>query len=470
MTKKVFSLLCILSSTLLCYAQNIEGKWQGELNVYGTQLPLIFNFSIVDSNLKASFDSPLQQAYDVPIDQITFKNRKLILKISTIGASYTATLAENDSTFLGDFEQNGLKFPLELIQSSSIFPLPTKPQEPQEPFPYLTEDVVFENTQQNIRLAGTLSFPKGREKHPAVILISGSGPQDRNQELFNHKPFLVISDYLVRNGIAVLRYDDRGVAESGGEFKGSTTADFATDTRAAIAYLKSRKEIDANKIGLVGHSEGGIIAGMLAAQTREVGFIILLASPAKKGAQVLLKQQEIIGKAAGLSENYIDNNYRINAGAYEIIAQEKDTLILKDKLKTYFEKELKAFPDWNLQRESGLSDEKFISTLVETYTDNWMRFFMNYEPYKDLEKIRIPILALNGDKDLQVDIEQNFYTTKAILEKQSVKNSKAVLLEGLNHLFQESETGLPMEYGQIEQTFSTEALEVIKDWILKVVE
>lgn len=474
MIMKKLSLLFICLSLYFCgFAQNITGQWKGAADIFGSQLPIVLHISSSDLGYSATLDSPDQQAFDIPIDSISFEDKKLDLKISAIGMTYSGVLNEDHSKFSGDFEQNNYKFPLDLIRVESAEKettdnSPTRPQEPKKPYPYKSEDLNFENTEQNIRLAGTLTLPETLGKYPAVILITGSGPQNRNEEIFNHKPFLIIADYLTRNGVAVLRYDDRGTAESGGKFEGATTADFATDARAAFDFLKTRKEIDSTKIGLLGHSEGAVIAVMLAAQYQDIGFIGLLAGPGVDGGDVLLKQQEMIGKASGLSEKYIQLNKKINAEAYSFIREEKDSIALRHKLKTQFEKALKTYPDWNTGKAQGMSDDQFVKILLDTYTDSWMHYFISYNPAKDLAKVTCPVLALNGDKDLQVDAKQNLTAIKSTLGETGNQYNLIEELEGLNHLFQESETGSPSEYGLIEQTISPEALEIMKNWILSL--
>jgi len=243
-------------------AQDITGQWHGLLEIPGSSLRLVLNIQKSDSGYVSILDSPDQGAKGIPVDTTTFVDGKLDIAATALGLTYTAAWIENK--FKGTFVQGLLVLPLEMSRESVERPLLNRPQEPKEPFPYTSEAVSFQNSEADIVLAGTLTLPKGPGKHPVMVLISGSGPQDRNEELVGHKPFLVISDYLTRNGIGVLRFDDRGVGQSTGEFKKSTSLDFASDVQSAVAYQKSRKDIDNRNIGLIGHSEGGVIAPMVA--------------------------------------------------------------------------------------------------------------------------------------------------------------------------------------------------------------
>lgn len=467
--KRLILLFLCLGFCFTAVSQDITGQWKGDLEVFGSKLPLVFHISNSDDGYSATMDSPAQQAFDIPIDQISFENHRLLVIITALNAEYSGKLEEDE--FSGEFQQNNMKFPLDLTrQESTISDRNNKNssakryQEPQKPYPYITEEVYFKNEEQNIELAGTLSLPEKKGKFPAVILITGSGPQNRDEEIMGHKPFLVISDYLTRQGIAVLRYDDRGVCQSGGRFLGSTTADFSTDALAAFDFLKDHKEIDSQKIGLLGHSEGGLVAIMSAAANEDIAFIILLASPGVDGGNLLLKQQEKIGMASGVSEDYLKINKKINEQAYEIIRQEKDSVNLRNRLQNYFEKALRDNPEWNSARNQGIEDAAFIQSLLNIYSDRWMRFYIGYDPDEDLKKISCPVIALNGSKDLQVDARQNLSALKEALENSNKKNFFAELKD-LNHLFQESSTGLPAEYGTIEQTISPVVLELLKEKI-----
>ena len=340
-----------------------------------------------------------------------------------------------------------------------------RPQEPTKPYPYYSEEVTFTNSQANITLAGTLTLPKKEGIFPAVILITGSGPQNRDEEIMGHKPFLVLSDYLTRQGIAVLRYDDRGVAQSKGDFKTGTTVDFATDAESAVAYLKGRKEIIQNKIGLVGHSEGGIIAPMVASRNKGVNFIVLLAGTGMRGDKILLLQQELIGRAAGKPETEITKTREANTRAFELVLKSKTTEALTTDLTGLLTEILKDNPDSG--KPSGMSNADYIALQVKQITAPWMQYFIKYDPVGALEKVKCPVLAIDGEKDLQVPGKENLLAIEKAVKKGGNQQVTTKLFPNMNHLFQECKTGSPAEYSQIEQTFSPIAMEVVAKWILQ---
>ena len=341
-----------------------------------------------------------------------------------------------------------------------------RPQNPVKPYPYNEEEIVFPNESANISLAGTLTFPKSNGKYPAVVLITGSGKQDRDETVYNHKPFLVIADYLTRNGIAVLRFDDRGGGKSTGDHSIATTEDFATDAAAAVQYLKSRNEIDSKKIGLIGHSEGGIIAPMTAVNSSDVAFLVLLAGPAVPGKEILWRQTELILRSNGMGEEEITKNVNQAKKAHEIITNSPDSITAYNKLKEMFDQEFAALSDEEKQKPEYSADNFKAQTKV--LLSPWFRFFLKYDPQPILENISVPVLALNGEKDLQVDPEQNLPVIENSLKNGGNKNFKTIKLPGLNHLFQTTKTGALSEYGQNEETFSPDALKIIGDWIKEV--
>jgi len=342
-----------------------------------------------------------------------------------------------------------------------------RPQEPTKPYPYYSEEVTFQNKKTNTSLSGTLTLPKKEGVFPVVILITGSGPQNRNEEILGHKPFLVISDYLTKKGIAVLRYDDRGTGESTGDFATATSADFATDVESAITYLKTRKEINKNKIGLVGHSEGGLIAPIVASKTNEVSFIVLLAGTGIPGNELLLLQQELIARDKGESEEDIKKSIQTNAKVFEMIVKSNDNSKLKSDLTTLMNETLKK--ETNSKIPNGMSKKDFVLAQVNQITSPWMQYFLKFNPATTLEKVTCPVLAINGEKDLQVPPKENLVAIEKALKKGGNKNVTIIEFPNMNHLFQECKTGSLTEYATIEQTFSPIALAEISNWILKQV-
>lgn len=342
-----------------------------------------------------------------------------------------------------------------------------RPQEPLEPFNYKVEEVVFENNKaNNIKLAGTLTIPNNVKKPPVAILISGSGAQNRDEEIKGHKPFWVLADYLTNNGIAVLRYDDRGIAESEGDFESATSLDFATDVEAAIQYLSSRKDFKKSKIGLIGHSEGGLIAPIVAAKNTDVAFIILLSGPGVLGREVLESQAWEIAKQSGATEEVLKFNKSITDKLYEVILSENEIDSVEYKTK----KSLIKYRDELVESKNSYAmyvSDNMIDQIASLGKNKWMNTFIKTNPQEHLHKVICPVLALNGSKDLQVLPKLNLNGIESALKKANNSDVTIKELEGLNHLFQTAETGLLDEYETIEETFSPIALAIIKDWILE---
>lgn len=448
--------------TLHLSAQDITGKWYGVLSIQGTQLHLVFNVNRTGETYSATMQSPDQSEATINASSFMFENQVMALKIAPLKIEYLGALGQN-GIIVGHFKQNGMSFPMNLSREELQAAKPIRPQEPVKPYSYHSEDITFENKKAGIKLAGTLTLPKQEGNCPAVILISGSGPQNRDEELLGHKPFLVLSDYLTKNGIAVLRFDDRGTAASTGNFKTATTVDFSTDVEAGIEFLRSRKEIDKKKIGLIGHSEGGLIAPMVASGSKNVAFIVLLAGPGLPGDQLLLMQQEAIGKASGTSDEKLAVNYKINKDAFDMVRQAKDPEKLKTDLTVYLKQSLKDHPEF--EKPEGMSDQYFVMLQVSQITSPWMLYYIKYDPAIALEKTKCPVLALNGEKDLQVPSKENLEAVKNALTKGGNTRSTIKELPGLNHLFQECKTGSPDEYSETEQTLSPGAMTEILNWI-----
>ena len=459
--KKAALFFILFLASLAINAQDITGQWNGVLKVQGVQLRLAFNISKTVAGYSATMDSPDQNVTGIPATTTTFENNTLALEIANAGIKYNGEL--KDAEIVGTFKQNGMEFPMNLSRKAIEKEVPKRPQEPKKPYPYYTEDVNFKNQQANVTLAGTLSLPEKEGVFPVVILITGSGPQNRDEELLGHKPFLVLSDYFTKNGIAVLRYDDRGVGQSTGDFKTATSADFASDVESAIGYLKTRKEVNIKKIGLVGHSEGGIIAPMVASKSKDVSFIVLLAGTGIQGDKLLLLQQQLIAKANGVSETDIKKSIETNAILFEMVVNSNDSVKLKADLTNSINKTLKK--DTLAEIPNGMTREEFVSEQVNQISSPWMQYFMKFDPATTLEKVKCPVLAVNGEKDLQVPPKENLTAIKNALTKGGNKNVTTKEFPKLNHLFQECKTGSPTEYASIEQTFSPTVLDEITKWI-----
>ena len=461
--QKFLVILLILFVSVTMSAQDVTGQWYGVLKVQGTQLRLVFNVTKSGTALSSTMDSPDQGAKGIPVTKTTFENSKIKFEVSNAMIEYNGEL-KNDE-IIGTFKQAGQEFPMNLSRKVIEKEVIKRSQEPTKPYSYYSEDVIFPNAKANISLAGTLTLPKKDGNYPVVILISGSGAQNRDGELLGHKPFLVISDYLTKNGIAVLRYDDRGFGKSTGNFETATSADFATDVESAVAYLKTRKEINPKKIGLMGHSEGGIIAPMVAAKSKDISFIVLLAGTGIQGDKIVLLQQELIAKANGAPEMEIKKSVEGNEKLLEMVVQSDNDEKLKSELRNHLNELIKDNSDKEIPQ--GMTKEQYISLRVSVITSPWMQYFLKYNPQAVLEKVKCPVLAVNGEKDLQVPPKENLTAIKNALIKGGNKNVTTIEFPNLNHLFQESTTGSPAEYGTIEQTFSPVALNEITKWIQK---
>jgi pimeloyl-ACP methyl ester carboxylesterase len=445
--------------------QEVAGDWNGILKVQGQQLRLVFHISRTENGYSATMDSPDQGAKSIPVTSVSFENPVLKLAVANLGVEYEGLLGD-DGNITGTFKQTSLSFPLNLSKEKVEKEKAVRPQEPVKPYPYYEEEVFFRNAEADVMLAGTLTLPKKDGVFPTVVLVSGSGAHDRNEEIMEHKPFLVLADYLTRNGMGVLRFDDRGTASSTGNFQTATSFDHSKDVEAAVKYLLTRKEVNKRKIGLIGHSEGGIIASMVAARSENITYLILLAGVGIPGGELLLLQQKLIADASGFSESDWKKGSDINRGLFEIVKKSTDTEErLKTELTAYLEQVIKKIPDTHRQTY----DERFIRGMVDGMASAWMQYFIKYDPAPVLEKVKCPVLALNGAKDLQVSAKVNLETIKAALTEGGNKNVTVKEIPGLNHLFQECTTGLPAEYGIIEQTFSPVALKEIIGWLRKTV-
>ena len=465
MIKKLFLSITLALLTLSLSAQEITGSWSGTLDVMGNKLKLVFNIEQTDSGYKATMDSPDQGAYGVPCDAVSYADNQLTIEIKAIQGKYEGQLKEDK--LAGKFTQMGMNFTLDLEKVSEEVVKPNRPQEPQEPYPYYTEDLTFENKKEGITLAGTLTLPSEKGKHPVVVLISGSGAQDRNEELMGHKPFLIIADHLTRNGIGVLRFDDRGTAESGGNFETATTENFANDVEAAVEYLRRRKDINRKKIGLIGHSEGGVIAPMVALRNKHVSYIVMLAGSGVRGDRLLMMQTRALSEAMGMPEETANVAVNINREPYNIILNSQEGDDLKALISDYFDNHAQENELMAMMPKEALEQVK--NAAIEQMATPWFQYFIKYDPAEALRQLKTPVLALNGSLDLQVPPKANLAAIETSLKQANNKNYKIIELEGLNHLFQEATTGLPAEYGQIEQTFSPKALEVMLEWLKGVI-
>lgn len=443
-------------------AQNITGEWNGVLDAMGNQVRLVFHIQQTDSGYTATLDSPDQGAMGIQFTSVEFSDDTLIMRATNIGAYYRGVPAAD--SIAGTWSQSNQFFTLNMYREQVEKEVRRRPQEPEKPYPYYEEDVRIENKTDSLTLAGTLTVPQETGSFPAVILISGSGPQNRNEEVFGHRPFLVLADYLTRQGIAVLRYDDRGTAKSTGNHTTATSADFARDVISALEYLKSRKEINPNQIGLIGHSEGGLIAPMVVNKTDDVAFMILLAGTGVPGKEIAKMQAHTLLDVE-ITDREAYNRFVDKTVA--IASSDQPTEVKKEELIQHYKNSAKVL---NELLPKGTDREAFIKQQVEGALRPWSLFFYNHDPADELEQITIPVLSLIGSKDVQVPPKMNHPPIRKALTKAGNKHFTIKELPGLNHMFQESETGSMMEYAEIEQTFSPIALQEISRWIKSILE
>ena len=447
---------------LVATARDVAGQWHGVLAVQGMKLRLVFHIENDSAGYSATMDSPDQGATGIVASAVRYDSAKLTIEIQQLGASYEAEL-KGDS-LVGAFSQRGMSFPLSMTRRQASAPAMKRPQEPHPPYPYHSEDIYFENTTDGVRLAGTLTLPQAKGKYPVVVLISGSGPQDRNEALMGHKPFLVLADFLTRNGVGVLRFDDRGTAKSTGNFNSATTLHLSRDVEAAVSYLMGRKEVDKKKIGLIGHSEGGIIAPMLAANDKRVAYVVMLAGTGVRGDELLLLQNSAIAKASGAPEAAIAANRKLNEPLFHAIVNATDTVGLHKKLMDIMRESINTTPELKASLSAGQQDDLIVNSVNALLTP-WMICFIKLDPTVALRKVKVPVLALNGSLDLQVPAAENLTAINKALRDGGNTHFQTTELPGLNHLFQEAETGLPNEYPLIEHTISPRALNEILKWI-----
>ncbi len=455
MAKRTLMAVALVVSTAgAAQAQNIVGDWQGTLKAGPTELRLVLH--VVkgdDGGFKATLDSVDQGANGIPVTTVSLKDSNLNFTVAAVRGFYEGKVNPDGMIIDGTWSQNGASLPLVLKRVKNVAELQQRrPQNPVKPYPYREEDVAYKNDAAGITLAATLTIPPGKGPFPAVLLITGSGPQDRDESLMGHRPFLVLADYLTRRGVIVLRADDRGVGKSGGNFAEATTADFAIDAEAGVAYLKTRPEADPRKIGLIGHSEGGVIAPMVAARNPAVAFIVMMASTGVPGDEVVAAQGMLISQAGGMSREQAEKNATEEREILALVKQEKSNAVLEKKLR---------------ERLAGKVPQAQIGMQIKVMSAPWFRYFIAYDPAIALKQVTCPVLAINGEKDLQAPPKQNVPAIRNALEAAGNKHFEVEELPGLNHLFQTAKTGAPSEYGQIEETMSPVALERIARWVLR---
>lgn len=440
----------------------LEGHWEGTLKVKPADLRLVFHVTKEkDGTFKTTLDSPDQGATGLPVEETTLVGKAVTFRLKLLGASFEGKLDDAGMAIEGTFKQAAIEFPLTLKRVEKVS-APRRPQTPTGPFPYREVAVTVENKPGKATLAGTLTLPEGKGPFPAAILISGSGAQDRDETIFGHKPFLVLADALTRRGVAVLRVDDRGVGGSTGDAAGATSEDMAGDVRAELAFLRARPDIDPKRVGLIGHSEGGIIAPMVAAKDRDVAFVVLLAGTALPGEEILFQQAEDELKAQKADDTLIRNERETQRKLFAILKAEADPRAIEEKVRPILDAAVAELPGLSKDPKAARG---FIDGQVAALRSPWLRFFLTYDPRPTLAKVRCPVLALVGSKDVQVAAGPNLAAVEAAAKAGGNGRVTAKTLPGLNHLFQACTTGSVAEYARIEETFAPAALEEVVAWV-----
>ena len=443
--------LALLGLPTASAQEAVVGSWAGTLEV-GGGLRIVFHVDEGEDGLTATMDSPDQGATGIPVSDVTVAGDSVTLSVDRIGGTYAGVLVESGTQVEGQWTQGGWSFPLMLTPADETDTAPPpRPQHPEPPYPYVADSVTVRNASAGLTLAGTLTRPEGDGPHPAVVLVSGSGPQDRNSEVFKHKLFHVLADHLTRQGLAVLRYDERGVGDSEGTFDGATSEDFAGDVAAAVRFLKNRPGIDPDAVGLLGMSEGGLVAPMVHARFEPVAFLVLMAGPGVPGHEILVEQRAQMASAQGAPPSAVDSLRTMQRQIMSAVRMASDSAEVAKQVRTILKK--RGLPAAQAQSQ------------IEQVTSPWFRFFVQHDPAPALRQVDVPVLALYGSKDLQVPPAQNVEPMREALRSSPSNDVTVRVLDGLNHLFQPADTGLPTEYAQIETTMAPKALRAVSSWI-----
>jgi hypothetical protein len=433
--------------------------YAGTIALPGVEVPFFVALRKDGDTWTGRIDVPLQRLQGAKLDGVVVERDRLEFGLEKLGARFTVTIdaeGDPDECTLAQAGQSipcGLSGIDEARWAELTTPVPpARPQTPKPPFPYDAIEVEYDNATAGIRLAGTLTIPTGDGPYPAVLLVTGSGAQDRDETLFDHKPFLVIADHLARHGIAALRVDDRGVGKSGGDPKTSTTADFVGDALAGVAFLRTQPRIDARRIGIVGHSEGGMVAPAAAVQSRDVAFIVMLAGTGVPSSDIVVDQIATLNRAAGKGVDEVERLVAGHRELFELVRNGAGEELLGTKLRALMGADAPA---------------DMIDAQLQVFLSPWYRAFITYDPRPTLQKLTVPVLVLQGELDTQVRAELNVPSIVAALKKARNRRVKVHRLAGLNHLFQHAKTGMVDEYAAIEETIAPEVLTILSDWIGK---
>ncbi|MEZ6095077.1 MAG: alpha/beta hydrolase [Pirellulaceae bacterium] len=450
-------------------AESVIERWKGALKIGAVDA--VMQFRVVrsddDSRPNVFFDSVSEGRTGFEAT-MTMEDDRLVFDVPAIKLSYRGTLNADRTEADGTWSQGGRELPLKLKRRTEAEPedTPNRPQYPKEPLPYDSEEVTFENTADDVSLSGTLTLPRTSGPHPAVVLISGSGQQDRDESWMGHKPFLVLADHLTRKGIAVLRFDDRGIGKSTGDYLNATTEDLSRDTEAAFDFLKADHRIETDAIGLIGHSEGGLIGPMVAQRNDDVAFVVLLAGTGVPGREISLSQSEILAKSLNLPDDAIALQQTLNKNLLDAVITHELGEDLDEAINVVVDEFVATLPEQE-QDVAGETVRKTVASQKPTLNRKWMKYFLAYDPAVTLSNLNCPILALQGLKDTQVIAGLNLPAIRAALKNNRHSISSVIEFPEMNHLFQRCETGMMNEYSKIEETIDEEVLEEVSNWIGK---
>jgi hypothetical protein len=444
--------------------EDLAGIWLGMLDTGAIELRLIARISKDSQGAYSGvLDSVDQGAAGLKIDSFQVSENSVRLELKRPPAVFAGKFNESRSEIEGEWRQGGGSLPLTLHRQREE-PQLGRPQDPTKPYPYKEEEVTFRNEPAGLNFAGTLTTPQGEGPHSAVVLLSGSGAQDRNEAIVGHRPFLVLADHLTRQGIAVLRFDDRGVGGSEGDVTSATTRDFAGDALAAVAFLKSRPEVDTARIGLIGHSEGALVGPLAAVESEDIAFLVLLAAPGLPGEEIIYLQSAALVRVMGADEEAIAASRESQQRMFAIVKAEPDNEKARQRLEA-LQKEMLQRMTADQRKAAGLSEESPIGEQAQMLLTPWFRFFLTYDPVPTLAKVKRPVLVIIGENDLQVPPAENLPRIEQALRRGGNTDFRVMRPARLNHLLQTSQTGLPLEYAQIEETIAPAALEAISGWI-----
>lgn len=452
-------LLATLAAPAPAPAAVADGVWEGRI---GSVLRCRIHLRTSPTGREAFFDSPDQGATDLPLALVHLSDDSITVDLVAAGARFRGRFADGGRALRGTWSQGGQDAPLELTRLDAP-PDDSRPQEPKPPYPYDVNEVTFAGSASGVTLSGTLTRPRGDARVPAVVLVTGSGPQDRDSQISGHKSFKLMADRFTRAGIAVLRYDERGIGRSTGQYAAALTVDFAADAAAAVAFLRTRPDIDGARIAVLGHSEGGIVAPWVAARDPKLAAIVSLAGPTIRGDRLLESQSVALMRAAGRDSAGQERTMRFNREVWRHVFE--DTPV--DTAAARVERSTRAFvlglPASDLAQ---LGDaQAFIQSTRAQVTNPWFRAFVRHDPGPDLARVRVPMLAYFAERDLQVTPDANLPALQ-----QHFSGARAKLLTtrrwpGLNHLFQTATTGLPAEYSLIGETLAPQMLEALTEWL-----